>query len=350
MKRLAVLLKNIALSNISELKMPYRMTYMLTYRCQFSCAMCGIWRKDPDEEMSLREIENFFKKSGGLSWINLSGGEIFLRPDLPGILRTIDKHCKNLYLLNFPTNGWLTETIESTVKEALDACAFPKLMITVSLDGPPALHDSIRNMPGSWEKAVETYRRLRLLKSRRFDVYFGMTLQDANAEAFEESVEAVRKKIGNTSSNDFHVNVAHTSEHYYGNAKMDVLTKKEDVIRAVSRIKELRGRGINPVRFIERRYQSMSLDYLRSGKTPLPCEALGASFFMDPSGTVYPCSGFDRPVGNIRDFGCSLKKLWDSDERVLSREKIIKGKCPGCWTPCEAYQSIMANLLKRASG
>ena len=77
----------------------------------------------------------------------------------------------------------------------------------------------------------------------------------------------------------------------------------------------------------------------------MPCHALRASCFIDPWGTVYPCITYSRPVGRLRETGMRLDPIWNGpDARQLQRE-IWDGQCPQCWTACEAYQSILGNVL-----
>lgn len=348
MLRLMGLAGSIFLSNLGDLKVPYRMTYILTNRCQGRCVMCNIWKKTHEDEMTLEQIEEFFKKSNHFSWINLSGGEIFLRPDLLPAIKTIYTHCKKLYILNFPTNGLETGLITETTKKILSDFRIPRFGISVSLDGPPDIHNSIRNLPGLWDKAVETFARLRVLRSRSFSVFLGWTLQAANWDKFDETFSAVKEKIRDIRHDEFHINIAHTSGHYYMNTDSAGIGDPGKALNEFNRIVGLRRHNIfDPVAVIEKRYQDLCNSFIKNKKTPVPCQALSASFFMDPSGTVYPCSIFDKPLGNIRDFGYSLPLLWNSGERRLLRQEISKGNCPHCWTPCEAYQSILANLLPK---
>jgi MoaA/NifB/PqqE/SkfB family radical SAM enzyme len=208
------------------------------------------------------------------------------------------------------------------------------------------VHDRIRNMPGTWERAVETLRRLRELRSRRFEVYFGMTLQDGNAGAFEDTVAAVRQRIGDISYDDFHVNVMHTS-HYYGNSGCGGIRDKDKVLRALADVRRARkSPWASPVAYLERRYQAAADRYLRTGRSGVACQALSASLFLDPSGTVYPCTTYESAVGKLRDVDYDLRRLWVAERRTASRQEVRKGNCPGCWTPCEAYQSILAGVLR----
>lgn len=339
---------HIAASNLAELGAPYRITFALTYACQFSCAMCGIGGigKARREELHADQIGEIFRMSPGFSWINMTGGELFLRPDLLQVIRSIVKENRDLYLLNFPTNGYLVDVITDTVREIIRTFDIPRLMVTVSLDGPPNLHDHIRNKPGSWDRAMETYSRLRKMKNRHFDVYFGMTLQDQNADAFDAMVSAVRERIPSIAHDDFHVNLLHLSNHYYANASCEGIRNRGAMLRSFRSVRRAgRWRLPHPVTFLENRYQDMAGHFLETGRTPVPCQAMNASFFMEPSGTVYPCTIYDRPLGNIRDAGYDLRRLWNSEERLSIRQDVKKGSCPQCWTPCEAYQSILADLL-----
>lgn len=349
MRPIIQLTKQVVLSNWRELRLPYRVTFALTYRCQFTCVMCGIGVRESsrESELTAEEIGMFFTRAHGFSWINLTGGEITLRPDLLQVVRAIVKGNRYLYLLNFPTNGYLTDAVEDSVREIIRTPGIPKLMVTVSLDGTQELHDRIRNKPGSWERAVETYRRLRKMRSRHFTVYFGMTLQDRNVDAFDATVREVRERIPGIANDDFHVNLLHLSDHYYANQRCGGIRDRERVLRSFRNVRRSgKMRLPHPVAFLEDRYQEMAGQFLRSGRTPVPCQAMNASLFMDPAGTVFPCTIYGRPLGNIRDTGYDLGKLWNSVRRKSIREEVQDGSCPQCWTPCEAYQSILADLLR----
>lgn len=351
MRRILNLSRHVLSSNFFELRHPYKITYIVTYRCQLRCRMCNIWQRASEYELSYEEINEFFERSNRFSWINLSGGEIFLREDLIRIIESISKNCRNAYLLNFPTNGYQPDVIVHSIKKIIAHCRFPKLLTTVSLDGPPRVHDQIRGTPGSWEKAVETFSRLRLLRARSFGVFLGMTLQDVNYALFDETVNSVRERIPDITHSEFHVNMAHRSGHYYDNLHFQISKGGQQLREELYRIMKLRKRSfVSPVSFLEQRYQKLAGGFLQSGSTPVPCQALSASLFMDPAGTVHPCSVFDNPIGNIKDFGYDLNALWKTEKRSALRSEILKANCPQCWTPCEAYQSILGDLAPSLIG
>jgi radical SAM protein with 4Fe4S-binding SPASM domain len=232
------------------------------------------------------------------------------------------------------------------MEKVLKLCKIPKIYMTVSLDGPQHLHERIRNKPGSWERAVETFKRLRKLRSKHFNVFFGMTLQAANLCSFRETLDAVRERIGDISCDDFHVNMVHSSKHYYGDSDVAENFDKMALWESLNQISKSRKNSFfDPVRFLEKQYLKHAKIFLKDNSSPVLCQALSASFFMDPIGNVYPCSIYGKKVGNITDFNYDIYKLWNTEIRSSLRKEIRKAKCPICWTPCEAYQSLLANFF-----
>jgi MoaA/NifB/PqqE/SkfB family radical SAM enzyme len=348
MRRVAKLAYHVARSNFGELPYPYRLTLAVTSRCMAQCIMCNIWQKPVENELSIAEIEQLFSRYRRFSWINLTGGELFMRSDLADIIRVIDSSSPSLYLLNFSTNGYLTDIIVATVKLILEQMSVPRLMVSVSLDGPPELHDRIRGLPGSWDRAIDTFRQLRKLRSRRFSVYLGYTLQQANIDAFDATLAAAGQELGQLLPNEVHVNIAHISGHYYGNDAFGGVPEAQASGMVLRRISAMRKTSLlDPVSILEQRYQKLAHSYQKTGKMPLTCQAAAVSCFIDPEGKVYPCSTFAASIGSLRESGYDLAEIWRSADRKSIRQSIRVGSCPGCWTPCEAYQTILANLLPK---
>lgn len=346
MNRLSGLAFDVARSNLGELPLPYRLTFALTDRCQARCTMCGIWQKPSGNELTLAEIDAFFRRNNRYSWINLTGGEIFQRPDYDDIFRIVTERCRRLYLLNFPTNGCQSDAIVASIERILAQRRPNRLMVTVSMDGPAQLHDSIRGLPGLWQQAMETYRRLVELRSDRFSPFLGYTLQQANLHAFTETILACRNVVSDISADNFHLNVAQISPLYYGNQDFSGTLPLAEASRTINTIMAMRSKQhLSPVAILERRYQKLAAAYLESGRSPLPCQAANASCFITADGRVFACTSHTALIGSLRDHDMDLKRLWRSPHRLQVRGEIRAGSCPGCWTPCEAYQTILGNLL-----
>ena len=133
---------SMARANYGRLELPYKLTLIVTYNCNLRCKMCNIWQRKPVNEFTLEEYDRFFSMPNRFSWVNVSGGEIFLRRDLPDLFEIIIDRCQNLYLLDFPTAGLMTDRVVTTIERVLRRDP-RKVLTTISLDGPPEVHEEI---------------------------------------------------------------------------------------------------------------------------------------------------------------------------------------------------------------
>ncbi len=330
-------------SNRERLSQPYKLTLALTYRCNLRCQSCLTWKRPPAREMTLEEIRWFFQRQRRFSWVDLTGGEITLRPDLPEIIEAVVENSPRLILLHFPTNGFLTEKVLQAARAGSGRWGL-KRVITVSMDGPPDVHNRLKGKKDSWENALETFAALR--REKGVEAFLGMTLQRDNIELRRQTLAAVRDRLPDIRPRDFHYNLAHRS-FFYDNLELDPVP---DPDIALSELRNLIA-GSRPLpgprKFLERAYLKGAVKFAAEGICPLPCQAISSSCFIDPAWNVYPCTGYDRRLGNIREAAFDLGRIWNDPKTVSLREEIINGKCPQCWTPCEAYQSILGNLFRR---
>lgn len=344
--RYAVAASRVLQANIRPLDTPLKLTLALTYWCQYRCRTCNIWRRRPADELSSDEIFAFVDRNPGISWLDLTGGEIFLRKDVGEILQRVTHTWRRLALLHFPTNGFLTDRIASTVAR-LATRSTAQIVVTVSIDGDEALNDEIRGITGGYLRQVETFNALRRIAGVR--PVIGMTLSAANAGSFERTFRACQAACPGLTIDDFHLNLAQVSSHYYGNENTPGITPHADAARAeIARYRAIRGRPLSPSAWLEDRYLHHLDRYLADGRTPMRCHALRSSAFVDPWGFVYPCITYDRHVGSLRETGMRLAPIWNGDTARDRQAEIWHGDCPQCWTACEAYPSIVGNLLAPA--
>ena len=349
MKKQIFLAKQIVISNFKNVNFPYKLNFCLTYKCNSKCLSCDIWKINSTNEMKSDEIRNFFKNSNKFSRIDVTGGEVFLRKDIIEIISTILHNCKNLYHLHIPTNSIVTHLTVNKIKELLKLRPKPnKFTITLSLDGPSELHDNIRGIENNWTTVVEAYDELQRYENRNFKIFFGFTLSKLNLGKFNETVLAVQRRFPQVKYEDFHMNIAHTSDHYYNNSNFNigVDTKKEEFISEVEAFRVKKKKLFNPINNLENKYLTHAKKFISTGITPIDCKSLSSSVFIDPYGNVFPCSIWDKKIGNIRDFNYDLVALLRNNIVKELLGQIQEKKCPNCWTPCEAYQSILGNLLK----
>jgi radical SAM protein with 4Fe4S-binding SPASM domain len=330
------------LSNLRRLPRPFKLTFALTYRCNFRCWSCRTWRRPPAPEMTAAEVGEFFRRQDYFSWVDLTGGEITLRPDLNEVVEAVTALSRRLIVLHFPTNAYLPARVISAVRAAKRRPGL-KIIVTVSLDGPAPVHDRLRGVEGSWERALETFAALR--REKGVEVFLGTTLQEGNLHLRAATIASVRKRIPGVRESDFHFNFAQRA-FFYDNLDLAPAPGSETSAALDEIAAGFRGRA-SPRQYLERVYLAGARRFLATGVCPLSCRALSNSCFVDPYGNVYPCSGYDRPLGNLRAANFELDAIWRRPETRATQREIAGGSCPQCWTPCEAYQTILGNLFRR---
>lgn len=135
---------------------PVHVVWEITLACDLKCLHCGsrAGKKRPSElttEECLRVVDHLAKL--GTREISLIGGEAYLRRDWTEIVRAIRKH--NIYCAIQTGGRNLTpKRLAAAVEAGLQG-------VGVSLDGLRPLHDKVRGVPGSFDRAVDTLKRVR---------------------------------------------------------------------------------------------------------------------------------------------------------------------------------------------
>lgn len=329
---------------------PLKLNLCLTYWCQYKCKTCNIWQRKPTDELTTEEISALVRENPNINWVDLTGGEIFLRRDIDEIFDAILNGWSRLAILHFPTNGFQTDRIVHSV-ERMTGRGPARTIVTVSVDGDEALNDEIRGIKGGFRHQMETFRALRRISG--IETALGVTLSTHNLGQFERTFAACARECPGLTTNDIHLNVAQRSGHYYGNAETDAVAPDPDSARVeMDRYRNLRGSAWSPRQLLENVYLKNLDRFLATGRTPMPCHALRASCFIDPWGVVYPCITYSRPIGRLRETGMRLDPIWNDAQTAAVQQEIWNGHCPQCWTACEAYQSILGNALafRRTTG
>ncbi len=380
---------------------PTKLNFVVTKRCYSQCTYCDIWKvKDTpgglDHELSLDEVKAVAAANPFLQWIDFTGGEPTDRPDLPEVIRSFARACPDLLLVHFPTNGIATKRIAGMVTEIRQTVA-ARLVVSVSIDGPPELNDRLRGIRNDFAHAVDTFAAVRRLLGAD-NVFIGMTLHGHKAscgfttsELVVQTFAAINGALHARSESPIgwgalHLNIPHFSQHYYGNVASKGTdgfggkAHREEVAAALRLATEYAtGRRPSPVsgetsgatssppaagdsagsppvahqgpasvamRAIERIYRAEALRYLAQGRTSVVCAALLSTVYLSEKGEVYPCTIWNKPLGNVRNTGYALLPLIEAARRSGVRRAVIDQKCPNCWTPCEAYSAITASPVR----
>jgi MoaA/NifB/PqqE/SkfB family radical SAM enzyme len=293
---------------------------------------------DPRPDPTIDQITGFFEENRdtlrNLKFIQLTGGEPFLRDDLPEIASAVHETAPKC-MIWLPTNGLLPENIRQTTMELLSQTDKPLIGVTISLDGEGDAHDIQRGVDGSYKKAIQTLKLLSDLKKKtgRLHLSTGFTLT-ANNYVQAPLVQRISYIYGA----DFSIRPVNISEHYYQNMEQDGNFDTEGVWRTVKYLAHL-------VRNEKGLFSSLTmLAYLRGinefigdGRT-LPCSAAKESVFIDGVGDVFPCIVMNHKLGNA--YETPLNEILASEETTTACGVISELKCPTCWLECEVYRDI----------
>lgn len=159
-------------------KSPYYVQFYINGKCNLKCRQCNIVETNSRvTEMNLPEIEvvaKNLKKIGG-AIVLLTGGEPFMRKDLPEIVEIFTKQNLNVRLQTAGTHY----ATESMLRACYEAGARD---INVSVDSLDfSTSDYINAVPGSGKNAIETIETIsRIFKKDSAILSFGTVLSQFN--------------------------------------------------------------------------------------------------------------------------------------------------------------------------
>ena len=320
---------------------PFKLTWIVTERCSLACRTCQLWSTAPQAGPDLDTVARVVAANPQLTWLNLSGGDLVERPDAPALIERVVTGLPDLALLDFPTAGQDAGAALAALQPALDSDV-PRLYVTVSLDGPDATHDRLRGRRGAAARARATLRRLAALRRPGLAVLPGMTLSRHNVPP---QLPADWRSLlpDDVDPAQLHLNLAHHSTHYYRN-RDDVAPPPAAAGALVAAVQAARPRSLSPLELVERRYWTLARRFLAQGDAGQACGALSASVFLGADLMLHPCSIFDRPLGRLDAIGFSLRRIPELPGAAAARADVIHGACPRCWSPCEAFPTLLVRL------
>ena len=162
MRRLLSLASSIAKNRRGAVPRPSWCTYLVTYRCNARCGMCDSWRMKPGPELAVDEVDHVFRRLGALDVVRLTGGEPFLRHDLPSLAEAV-MDASRPRVLHLTTNGSFPERVADF---AAGFSRPDRLAFLVSFDGHRDEHDASRGARVTYDVAMTTVRRLASLRPR----------------------------------------------------------------------------------------------------------------------------------------------------------------------------------------
>ena len=275
---------------------PTRVVMAPTRPSNLRCEMCHTWQATPGPELTPAEVRAILTQMPKLCWLDVTGGEIFLRRDATELLDAVLDAAPALRMLHFPTNGWFTARTVEAVRRVRERRPELSLIVTVSLDGPRDVHDRIRGRAGSYDRALETLRALRAIDG--VGVYVGTTVTPSNADHITALGDALREAIPGFTAAEWHWNWLQISSHFFDNADLAALPSVKSERLVVTHLQR-RGAPRSLVELMELVFLVNLESYLKGEPTGVPCQSLRSAGFISPEGDLYPCHVYDRPLGTL---------------------------------------------------
>lgn len=311
---------------MKKINNPKEICIILTYRCNAKCNMCDVWHHPTkaEEEISLSEIE---KLPSGLRFINITGGEPFIRRDIEQIIEVLRPKTERIVI---STNGFFTDRIVKLFEMHRD------LGIRISTEGLQETNDGIRQIPHGFDKTMRTLLTLRRMGIK--DIGFGMTVQDMNCRDLMPLYE-----LSDALGYEFATATLHNSHYFHkSNNRID---NKEMVCGEFSKLVSELLKSNSVKKWFRAYFNYGLMNYIYGGKRFLPCEMGTESCFVDPTGDIMACNGMEVkiPMGNIKQR--SFDEIWNSEEADKVRSKITTCSRQ-CWMVGSAAPAIKKYIYK----
>ncbi len=313
---------------------PLIVSYAVTKACNLRCLHCHVEARDAmANELNLKEAMQTIDE---MTWLGtealiFSGGEPLLRKEF---ILTLAEYCVDAGIIPaMLTNGVLIN--HRVAWELKDAGI---MAVGIPLDSAsPDCHDKLRNVPGTFEKAVKAVRAC-------LDVGLEVVI---TTMALKDAFDDMPKRMA------FIANLGVDQVAVYD--LIPVGRGKDVMEQAMSQTQR-----VSLIRYLQKMQEDDEMVFTMSGGLPLypeivsemhklngtkpkdlllkqfwinapvGCHAAILYFSLRPDGDVYPCTFLPVKVGNIREQ--SLTDIWRNSKVLneLRKRSLLKGKCGEC--------------------
>jgi len=333
--------------------LPVNVTVSVTNMCNSKCRTCFIWNyyaenpNEKDREFRAKEFSGVFESLGQAPyWFTMSGGEPFLRRDLPEICEAAAQYCEPS-IISIPSNGLLPEIVKEETEKILKRIGKTTLIVNLSLDGLEEEHDEIRGVKGNFKLLMETYKGLWEVKKNSSNLQLGFhsVVSKFNVNSLMKLYDYVRA----LEPDSYITEMAEERAELFNLGKGIAPDPQEYENFVMELSKQIKSDYLRSSRKISRFTQAFRLRYYQTASRWLwerrqqtPCYAGYASCQITPFGDVWPCCtlGYDKRMGNVREHNYDFRKVWFSAEADRVRRFVKAGNCS-----CPLANAHYTNML-----
>ena len=294
-----------------------------TYRCNARCKMCHRWQHQSkiDEEFEPELI----LKLPHLHFINITGGEPFLRDD---IMQIVEYACQRANRVVISTNGIMSERILSVMS------AFPNVGIRISIEGLSKNNDEIRGIQSGYEHVMKTLEELSRMGCK--DIGVSMTVSDSN---YQDVIPLYH--ICKEQGYQFATGTTHNS--FFFEADSNEIKQKKEVCASLQALANEMHKSLN----LKDRYRAIFNEQLikRVQDIPIdfPCKCGEHFFAISPYGDMMACLGSEQPnvMGNLKE-----KEFWAI--YASKQAQIARRQVKNCTRNCCMSGNVAGEMKRKA--
>jgi len=321
---------------------PVNLIFFVTANCNLLCNHCFYWEQlnKKKNELSLDEIARIARSLPNLLSVSLTGGEPFLRKDLPQIAALFEKH-SSVRNIQIPSNGFLVERTVLRAEETVQRVRKARVCTGVSLDGPEEIHNSVRQNAGSFERAILTFRELKKLKRvyPNLSVGIALTVSAANQHVLDDFFRVITEEL---MPDAITVTLARGNplDPSLKNVDLRIYREFSEKVIRFRRKKQLTHGWLDHLVVAKEEETYRLINQAAQAEERIsPCYAGDLIGILSETGEVYLCETLDKSMGNVRDFSCDLGELWRSSRAQDARDYQVD---LGCQCTYECAMSVNA--------
>ncbi|MBI2190841.1 MAG: radical SAM protein [Planctomycetes bacterium] len=338
--------------------------FYVTARCNLRCRHCFYFDElDKPDRLNLEQIEKVARSVGRLTFLRITGGEPFLRKDLPEVMEKFYTY-SGTRRMGVITNGTVGKQTLAALDRVWDLAPDLHLDVGVSIDDLGEGHDRVRDKAGTFDLATALLRdlveRRRVLSNLEVSTVTTVTARNCHRlrEIYDYleslgvdriSCNLIRGKVPDDelravdlkAYREFQESLAAYHRRKHRGPWSALRRAKNEVARRA--IFNIVGNGRQPQDLSFRIGTSGRADggyYALGEESPVHCQAARAIAVLKEDGTVHTCELLDRPLGNLRDVDFDWNAVWSSPAAESARRFIDETGC-SCTHECFLTASLL---------
>lgn len=241
------------------------------------CQMCNIWKNptDKDKEIKAEDLRSLPR----LKFINLTGGEPFVREDLAEIVEECYRHTDRIVI---STSGYFEDRVIELAKR------FPNIGIRISIEGLSRKNDELRGREGGFDRGLRTLLTLKQMGLK--DIGFGCTVSNYNSKDML-SLYRLSLSLGL----EFATAAFHNS--YYFHKDDNKITNTDEVCSDFEQLVEWQLKENHPKSWFRAFFNMGLINYIEGGRACSPAKPVRPISSSTPGAKSFPATAWRSAIG-----------------------------------------------------